>query len=188
MELSFLRSEKAAHTARNEKQQSRSTLVAAQWRRRHRLNTSIVLAAGHGLLGLPGRAFTLSPPSLPSLSPSLVSILTSVDVKQNVYVLRNKTPFDTRYTKCAWNGGGGGGGLGGGGGYAPLGGTIFEDIPLVEFMCLVFTRVPGESYRRRLGSLLLCPCDDFRALINSLVCYYLWRSDRLKSPDEGCPL
>ena len=35
------------------KQQLRSTLVAARWR--HRLNTSIVLAAVHGLLGLLGR-------------------------------------------------------------------------------------------------------------------------------------
>ena len=24
---------------------------------------------------------------------------------------------------------------------------IFEDVPLVEFMYLVFTRMPGESYR-----------------------------------------
>ena len=31
----------------------------------------------------------------------------------------------------------------------------FEDLPLVEFMYFVFTRMPGESYRRRLGSLLL---------------------------------
>ena len=46
----------------------------------------------------------------------------------------------------------------------------FEDIPSVEFMYLVFIRVQGESYRRRLGSLLLCLCDVFRALINSLVC------------------
>ena len=38
---------------------------------------------------------------------------------------------------------------------------------MVEFMYLVFTGVPGESYRRRLGSLLLCYV--FRALINSLV-------------------
>ena len=30
-----------------------------------------------------------------------------------------------------------------------------EDVPLVEFMYLVFTRMPSESYRRRLGSLLL---------------------------------
>ena len=40
---------------------------------------------------------------------------------------------------------------------------------MVEFMHLVFTRMPGESYRRRLGS-LLCLCDVFRALIISLVC------------------
>ena len=46
----------------------------------------------------------------------------------------------------------------------------FEDVPLVEFMYLVFTRMPGESHRRRLRSLLLCLCDVFRALINSLVC------------------
>ena len=37
-------------------------------------------------------------------------------------------------------------------------------------MYLVFTRMPGESYRRRLGSLLLYLCDVFRALINSLAC------------------
>ena len=41
-------------------------LVAAQWRGGHRLNTSIVLAAVHGLSGLfqavsAGRGFTLSP-------------------------------------------------------------------------------------------------------------------------------
>ena len=47
----------------------------------------------------------------------------------------------------------------------------YADVPLVEFMHLVFTRMPGESYRRRLTSLLLCGlCDHFRALINSLVC------------------
>ena len=33
---------------------------------------------------------------------------------------------------------------------------LLEDVPLVEFMYLVFTRMPGESYRRRLWSLLLC--------------------------------
>ena len=32
----------------------------------------------------------------------------------------------------------------------------------MKFMYLVFTRMPGESYRRRLGSLLMCL---FRALI-----------------------
>ena len=40
-------------------------------------------------------------------------------------------------------------------------------------MYLVFTRMPGESYRRRLGSLLLHSCYVFRALINSLVCWFL---------------
>ena len=32
----------------------------------------------------------------------------------------------------------------------------FEDVPLVEFMYLAFTHMPGESYRRRLRSLLEC--------------------------------
>ena len=36
-------------------------------------------------------------------------------------------------------------------------------------MYLVFTRMPSESYRRRVRSLLLCLCDVFPALINSLV-------------------
>ena len=49
--------------------------------------------------------------------------------------------------------------------------TSGTDIPM-GFMYLVFTRMPGESYRRRLRSLLLCLCDVFRALINSLVCRY----------------
>ena len=38
----------------------------------------------------------------------------------------------------------------------------------MEFMYLVFTRIPGESYRRRLRSLLLYLCYVFRALINPL--------------------
>ena len=42
-----------------------------------------------------------------------------------------------------------------------------EKVPLVEFMYLVFTRMPGDIYCR---SLLLCLCDVFRALINSLMC------------------
>ena len=50
------------------------------------------------------------------------------------------------------------------------GGILSGDVPLEEFMYLVFTRMPGESYRRRLRSLLLCLCDVFRALIHSLVC------------------
>ena len=45
-----------------------------------------------------------------------------------------------------------------------------KDVLLVEFMYLAFTRMPGESYRRRLRSLLLYLCYVFRALINSLVC------------------
>ena len=39
-------------------------------------------------------------------------------------------------------------------------------------MYLVFTRMPGESYRRRLGSLLLYLCYVFRALMNSLGCWF----------------
>ena len=57
--------------------------------RGHRLNISIVLAAVHGLLGLPGRCARSSLHSLvpfAPLSPSLISILASVDVKQKVYI------------------------------------------------------------------------------------------------------
>ena len=48
---------------------------------------------------------------------------------------------------------------------------LHEDVPLVEFMYLAFTRMPGESYRRQLRSLLLLLylCYVFWALINSLV-------------------
>ena len=53
--------------------------------RGHRLNTSIVLAAVHGLSGL-FRTVSAVEPSLcrplPTLSPSLISHLASVDVKQ----------------------------------------------------------------------------------------------------------
>ena len=48
--------------------------------------------------------------------------------------------------------------------------TMFEDVPLVEFMSLVFRHMPGESYRKQLRSLLLRLCDIFRVLINSLEC------------------
>ena len=48
---------------------------------------------------------------------------------------------------------------------------LFENVPLVDFMFFVFTRMLGGSYRRRLRSLLLCLyVTSFRALINSLVC------------------
>ena len=40
------------------------------------------------------------------------------------------------------------------------------DVPLVEFMYLVFTRMPGESYCRRPGSLLLYLCCVFRVLFS----------------------
>ena len=36
----------------------------------------------------------------------------------------------------------------------------------------IFTRMPGESYRQRLRSLLLCLFDVFRALVNSVVCRF----------------
>ena len=45
-----------------------------------------------------------------------------------------------------------------------------QAVPLVEFTPLVFTCRPGESYQRRLRS-LLCLCDFFWALINSLACW-----------------
>ena len=41
-------------------------------------------------------------------------------------------------------------------------------VPLVEIMYPAFTRMPGESHRRRLRSLLYL-CYVFRALINSLL-------------------
>ena len=43
-------------------------------------------------------------------------------------------------------------------------------------MYLVSTCMPGESYWRRLGSLLLCLCYVFWALINSLVCWFCMRA------------
>ena len=45
------------------------------------------------------------------------------------------------------------------------------DVPLVEFMYRVFTCMPGESYCRWLGSLLLYLCYVFQVLSNSLVCW-----------------
>ena len=45
-------------------------------------------------------------------------------------------------------------------------------VPLVEFMYLVFTHTPGKNYRMRLRS-LLCLCDVFRTLINSLVSVWI---------------
>ena len=49
----------------------------------------------------------------------------------------------------------------------------------MEFIYLVFTRMPGESNRGRLGSLALYLCDVIRALINSLV-FWLFCTSREK--------
>ena len=56
-------------------------------------------------------------------------------------------------------------------------------------MYLVVTRVPGESYRRRLRSLLLCLCYVFRALIKSLCVLILYmRSGPRSVSDHAVPL
>ena len=47
---------------------------------------------------------------------------------------------------------------------------IQEDLHPLEFLYLVLTRMPGESYCRQLRSLLSCVYDVFRALINYPVC------------------
>ena len=46
--------------------------------------------------------------------------------------------------------------------------VVVEVVPMVEFIHLVFSRLPGESYSRGLRS-LLCLVDVFRTLITSLV-------------------
>ena len=65
--------------------------------RGHRLNTSIVLAAVHGLSGL-FRALSAVEPSLsrplPTLSPSLIGHLASVDVKQHESISLWSRPTD----------------------------------------------------------------------------------------------
>ena len=48
--------------------------------------------------------------------------------------------------------------------------VVVEDVPPVEFMLLAFTRMPGESYRRQLRSLLLYLCYVFLVLINFPLC------------------
>ena len=55
-----------------------------------------------------------------------------------------------------------------------------EDVPVLEFLYLVFTRMLGESYRRRLGSLLLHLCYVFRALSNALCVLILNSLDYVK--------
>ena len=80
--------------------------------RGHRLNTSIVLAEVHGLSGL-FRAVSAVEPSLfrplPPLSPSLVSHLASVDVKQNgpgptvMAVSHRHCPVASALRNCCFN-------------------------------------------------------------------------------------
>ena len=50
-----------------------------------------------------------------------------------------------------------------------------EDVPLVEFMCLVSACMQGESYRRWLRSLLLCLGNHSWVLITFLVCWLTTR-------------
>ena len=49
---------------------------------------------------------------------------------------------------------------------------VTVNVPLVEFMYLEFTRMPGKSYCRQLAYLLLYLRDIHRALINFLVCSF----------------
>ena len=49
---------------------------------------------------------------------------------------------------------------------------LTEDVPPVEFMPFVFTRVSGESYHWQLRSFLLRLCDIFQMVINSLVGWF----------------
>ena len=48
----------------------------------------------------------------------------------------------------------------------------FDDVPLVEFIYTLYLHACQVSYHGRLRSLLLCLCDVFQALINSLVCWF----------------
>ena len=50
--------------------------------------------------------------------------------------------------------------------------ATFKDVPLVEFMFLVFTHIPGVSCCKWLRSLLLYVCYIFWVLINSLMCWF----------------
>ena len=83
--------------------------------RGHRLNTSIVLAAVYGLSGVfrtvSAVESSLSRP-LPTLSPSLIGHLASVDVKQHenkVVLVRHKRNQNGGGVRKGWSGGGGGG-------------------------------------------------------------------------------
>ena len=56
---------------------------------------------------------------------------------------------------------------GGGREYPPVVHSRNDGVPLVELLYLVFTRMPGENYRRRLRSLLYL-CDVIPALLAPL--------------------
>ena len=60
--------------------------------------------------------------------------------------------------------------------------SFLEDVPLVEFTYLVFTRLPGDSSRRRFKFLLLYPLlYVYRLLsgINSPFSLLIWCNHRL---------
>ena len=52
--------------------------------------------------------------------------------------------------------------------------SSLEDVLRVEFMYLVFTRMPGESYLKRVRSLLLCLFNVSRVLTPSFVVFISW--------------
>ena len=53
--------------------------------------------------------------------------------------------------------------------------VVVEGVPLVEFMYLTFTHMPGESYGKRHGFLLLYLCYVFRAVISPCVLFSAFR-------------
>ena len=57
--------------------------------------------------------------------------------------------------------------------------TRYKDIPLVEFMYLVFTRMPGESYCRLIRSLLLYSCYICVCWGGNTKSIYRWRLEEL---------
>ena len=75
-------------------------------------------------------------------------------------------PVLTCVTECAWNVGC----------ICHWGSSFHEDVPLVEFVFLLFTCMP-DNYCRQLRSSLLCLCQCVmsfqRYLINSFVCCFL---------------
>ena len=87
-----------------------------------------------------------------------------------VAIRRLKSSSVGAFTWSLLGGGGGGGGPVGGGADKKGGKKKEKKVPLVEFMYLVFTRMPGESCLGRLRSLYMYLCHVFQALINSPVC------------------